>query len=171
MGFVVGITEDVEDNVWLEISGNPRELVQIRNYHVKRVFQRLKYPMGRRSGRSARRYLVGVAEWRPGAISRGDTRHLSLPSKERLCGHQVSAEPDGSVFGATDFGLIGWRQGKEQILTRENGLPCDAINSFVRDRAGAIWLYTQCGLVRIPHEEFEGWWRNPSARVRIRFFD
>lgn len=172
MGFVVGITEDAEDNVWLEISGNPRELVQIRNYHVKRVFSAPEVPDGQKVGADPHGGIwLGLlngdlARYREGKL---DTFHF--PRKKDSMVNQVSAEPDGSVFGATDFGLIGWRQGKQQILTRENGLPCDAINSFVRDRAGAIWLYTQCGLVRIPHEEFEGWWRNPSARVRIRFFD
>jgi hypothetical protein len=40
---------------------------------------------------------------------------------------QVTVMPDGSVLGATAFGLLGWRTGKQSMLTKRNGLPCDGV--------------------------------------------
>jgi streptogramin lyase len=85
--------------------------------------------------------------------------------------NQIDVNQDGSVFGATQFGLIGWRTGKQQILTTKNGLPCDSINALVWDAVGALWLYTQCGLVEIAGQEIRKWWRNDSATLRMRVFD
>ena len=50
---------------------------------------------------------------------------------------QVFISPDGSVLGATAFGLIGWKDGKKQILTVRNGLPCNGINAIIADRENA----------------------------------
>ena len=48
LGFVVGIAEDIDHNVWAEISGVPRELIRIRDLQVKEVFPAPQMPAARK---------------------------------------------------------------------------------------------------------------------------
>lgn len=80
-------------------------------------------------------------------------------------------DEDGFVwFGATK-GLLGFRAGKLQALTIKNGLPCDRINALVLDKHDALWLYAQCGLIKIDHSELVRWWNNPAYQVTNVVFD
>jgi signal transduction histidine kinase/ligand-binding sensor domain-containing protein len=172
LGFVVGIAEDIEDNVWAEISGSPRELVRIENSEVKEIFPAPAMPAARKVAADPQGGIwLGLmsgdlARYRKGKL---DTFHFPHRLDSRV--EQVSVEDDGEVLGATGFGLIGWRDGKQQTLTEQNGLPCSHVNSFVKDKRGALWLYTQCGLIEIPSQEVEKWWEHSSAKLQIRIFD
>lgn len=73
-------------------------------------------------------------------------------------------------FGATK-GLIGFRAGKLQIMTTTNGLPCERINTLIFDSHRSLWLYAQCGLIRIDHYELENWWLHPATQVKTTVFD
>jgi len=78
---------------------------------------------------------------------------------------------DGSVLGATVFGLIAWKQGKKETLTVRNGLPCNSVFSMIPDNAGALWLSTQCGFVEIAGTELQQWWEQPDSVLKLRVFD
>jgi hypothetical protein len=67
--------------------------------------------------------------------------------------------------------VIGWRKGKQQTLTMQNGIPCDGINTLIRDHRDDLWLYTQCGLVQISERELQRWWSDPGIKVNMRIFD
>jgi signal transduction histidine kinase/ligand-binding sensor domain-containing protein len=73
-------------------------------------------------------------------------------------------------FGATR-GLIAFRDGKMQVMTATNGLPCERINTLILDNHHSLWLYAQCGLIRIDRNELEKWWRHPGVRVKTTLFD
>ena len=85
--------------------------------------------------------------------------------------NQVLLSSDGSVLGATSYGLIGWSNGKQQTLSVRNGLPCDAVNGFVEDGNGALWLHMQCGLVEIARSDLQKWWAHPDVSLQPRVFD
>jgi signal transduction histidine kinase len=106
-----------------------------------------------------------MARYRQGKLER-----FQFPHKLDSLVNEIGVNPDGSVLGATGFGLIGWRDGKQRILTVANGLPCDNVNTFIRDNRGGLWLYTQCGLVEIAEHELEKWWDRGDAVLRIRVF-
>ena len=84
---------------------------------------------------------------------------------------QVGMTPDGAALGATTGGLIGWRDGTLRTLTMQNGLPCVGVHAFIFDQQGALWLYTQCGLVRIAETELRKWWERGDAVVDVKVFD
>jgi PAS domain S-box-containing protein len=84
---------------------------------------------------------------------------------------QVEVRPDGTVLGATPVGVIGWHDGKKQILGSRNGLPCDFIYSLISDKTGTLWLYTQCGLVAVAPDDLQRWWDHPETTVKVRTFD
>jgi Y_Y_Y domain len=79
--------------------------------------------------------------------------------------------PDGSIFGGTEFGVVGWKNGRQQILTVRKGLPCDDMNGLISDNQENLWLYTGCGLVEIPKGEVERWWEKPDEKLKVRVFD
>ena len=85
--------------------------------------------------------------------------------------HELIVSRDGSILGATSSGVIGWLNGKQQRMTMQNGLPCDGVNTLLEDRHGSLWLYMQCGLVRIPRSEFERWRDDPGHIFVARTFD
>ena len=78
---------------------------------------------------------------------------------------------NGTLLGATVFGLIGWNKGTKRILTTRNGLPCDSVQALVTDRRGDLWLDTQCGVVRITLTDQQTWWRDETARIQPTVFD
>jgi len=172
LGFVVGIAEDLASNVWVEVSGTPRELIRLRNLQVQEVIPAPGMPAARKLAADPKGGIwLGltsgdIARYRNGKL---DTFHFQHQTASFV--NEISVNPDGSVLGATGFGLIGWREGKQQILTARNGLPCDSINSFVRDGSDALWLYSQCGLIRISEKELQKWWANAAAVLQMRTYD
>jgi DNA-binding CsgD family transcriptional regulator/ligand-binding sensor domain-containing protein len=49
LGFVVGLSGDMEDNIWAEISGSPRELLRVVDSQVAQIFQAPEMPAARRA--------------------------------------------------------------------------------------------------------------------------
>ena len=78
--------------------------------------------------------------------------------------NQVSVEADGYVLAASAAGLLGWHNGRQQVLTTQNGLPCNSVNSYIRDNDGAMWLSMSCGLVQISAQQFREWWGHPLIK-------
>jgi signal transduction histidine kinase len=100
---------------------------------------------------------------------RTETFHFQHVPDSRV--EQVTVNPDGSVLGATAFGVIGWRQGKQLTLTTRNGLPCNSVYAFVSDQRGNLWLNTQCALVKITNQDLQKWWQDPDVVVQPSVFD
>src|SRR5262249_28191515 len=84
---------------------------------------------------------------------------------------QVVVTADGAALGATSRGVVGWRNGTLRTMTTQNGLPCDFVHAAIFDTQGALWLYTQCGLVRIASADLKRWWERADAVVDVRVFD
>ena len=86
-------------------------------------------------------------------------------------------EQDGALLIATEHGLSRLKNGRFARLTSENGLPCDAVHWFQEDDAGSVWLYTSCGLVRVPRSELDAWANavdqdiNARRKVQAMVFD
>jgi signal transduction histidine kinase/ligand-binding sensor domain-containing protein len=85
---------------------------------------------------------------------------------------QVVVTSDGAVLGARMDGLIAWHDGGTQrTLTVQNGLPCGGVYAFAFDTQGALWLYTQCGLLNIAETELRKWWKRGDTVVKVNVFD
>jgi signal transduction histidine kinase/ligand-binding sensor domain-containing protein len=63
----------------------------------------------------------------------------------------------GVLWIATDGGLSLLRNGRLSTVTKENGLPCDAVHWTMPDDFGSVWLMTPCGLVRAKLSDLESW--------------
>ena len=171
LGFVVGMTEDIDHDIWVEISGTPRELIRIHNLRVTDEFPAPQMPAARRVAADPKGGIwLGLMSGDMARYRQGKLETFHFPHQTAYVVNEISVDPDGSVLGATSFGLLGWRETKRQVMTVQNGLPCDVINTFVRDGNTALWLYTQCGLVRIAERELQKWWENPGATLQMRVF-
>jgi len=83
----------------------------------------------------------------------------------------IAAAPDGSILAGTAFGVVAWKDGKQQILSVRNGLPCNYVSGLISDDAGNLWLFAQCGLVEVPSEQMRLWWEQPDRKLSLRAFD
>src|SRR5216683_2702893 len=159
IGVVSGMTEDVDNNIWVEAYGPPRTLLRIKDLKVQEEFLLPQMPAARKVAADPKGGIwLGLMNGDLARYWHGKTEIFSFKQGEDSRVNQLVVNSDGSVLGATALGLVGWREGKQQTLTVRNGLPCDAVNAFSEDSHRALWLYTQCGLVEIAGTEMQRWW-------------
>ena len=170
-GLIVGITEDTQNNIWAEVSGSRRELIRIQGLTVVDTYSQSIIPSARPLAADVHGGIwLGL---RSGDLARFQDGHAHVypfRHKEDSDVHQVIVNSDESVFGTTAFGLVAWSHAKSQILTTRNGLPCDGITGVVWDDQGALWLYTECGLVRIEKADLQRWWADSGTVIAPTVF-
>ena len=170
--FIVGITEDIQHNIWAEVSGANRELVRIRNLKVVDEYTEAAVPSARQLAGDAHGAIwLGLRSGNLARFSDGHTEVISFPHSIDSDVRQVVVNSDDSVFGTTAFGLVAWRNGKTQILTSRNGLPCNGIVGAVWDNTGNLWLDTECALVKIAKADMQRWWNDSASNVFPKTFD
>ena len=169
---VDAITEDVNQNIWaLTIAGH---LLRVTNQIGKEV----------REGTSDSPqpgFLVpdhdgGIwVAWRNGKLAHYPNGSVGATA---LKGHDSSfsvrgvlVDSDDSVLVSTNEGLFRWDGKVWSVLNRRNGLPCDAIFSAIKDNNGDLWLYSQCGLVRLGRAELEKWRTHSDSSLNTEVFD
>jgi ligand-binding sensor domain-containing protein len=132
IGFVVGMTEDVDHNIWAEISGTPRTLFRIQDFNIQEAFAAPQMPAARRvapdpgSGIWLGLIRGDLARYKNGQLEIFPFRHSTVPGFDTEV-NQLLVTSDGAVLGATHFGLIASRNGTQQTLTVQNGLPWDEL--------------------------------------------
>jgi signal transduction histidine kinase/ligand-binding sensor domain-containing protein len=168
-GLAVGITEDTSHNIWVEAGP---ALLLIQNLKVQKEFPPTAVPSARKIVADPRGGIwLGLrtgdlAHYRDGQV---DTFRFGDHPKAMVTAIMVAS--DGSVLGATGFGVVGWKDGKKQILNVRNGLPCNEVNSLISDDAGNLWLYAQCGLIKIGNDQMQLWWEHPNRKLELRVLD
>jgi len=172
IGVVVGMTEDVDHNVWVETIGPPRMLIRIQNLKVQEEFPVPRMPPARKVVADPEGGIwLGLMNGDLARYRHGKTEIFPFKHGEDSRVNQLIVNSDGSVLGATPLGVIGWKAGKQQTLTVRNGLPCDSVYALIADSQGDLWLYTQCGLVDISDSELQRWWGHPDITVQVKTFD
>ena len=170
-GALSAIGEDANQNIWALTDHN--DIFRIRN----RIAQKIILEMGKSQLRGLlpdpaggvwiasgngdlTHYLDGSV--RTIALNRGDSSPLV---------EGIVADSDNSVLEFTSHGLFRWDNHSWQVLDGHNGLPCDVIYSALKDSDGALWLYSQCGLLKIERAEVERWYQGSTGKLRIELFD
>jgi ligand-binding sensor domain-containing protein/signal transduction histidine kinase len=176
IGHTSFVAEDVDGNIWASnVYKGARRLTRIHDYRVQEEFSPPQIPAAR----------VVVADPRAGVwlgLLNGDLAWLKngrpeifhvekQDPKEHWDVEQLIVNPDGSVFGTTRSGLVAWKNGKGQMLTVRNGLPCNAMHSVVTDANGNLWLYADCGLIEIARDEVQKWWNHPDVVLQMKVLD
>jgi PAS domain S-box-containing protein len=173
LGLVVGITEDVDGNIWAECKGaQERRLVRIRDFKVREQFSEPQVPGAHAIAADPKGGIwLGTLTGDLAFFEDGIAHAFPLNLKSKHWAYQIAVESDGSVITASHDGLVMLRDGKVQRMGKENGLPCDAVNGFVLDNNQSLWLNTPCGFIEIAAADFQRWWIHPDTIVQSRLFD
>jgi signal transduction histidine kinase/ligand-binding sensor domain-containing protein len=92
-------------------------------------------------------------------MTKGPVAHLRL-------------DRDGAVWAATQNGGVSRiKDGRITTLTTSNGLPCAKVHWTTEEDDRSLWLYTACGLIRIPHSQVDAWISDPVSRVEPTLWD
>jgi signal transduction histidine kinase len=165
-GLIVGITEDTQHHIWAEVSGSHRELIQIQERKVVDAYPQSIIPSARPLAADPHGGIwLGLRDGNLARFQDGRAHVYTFPHQTDSDVRQVLVNSDDSVFGTTAFGLVAWSQAKSQILTTHNGLPCDGMIGVAWDNQGALWLYTECGLVKIEKADLQRWWVDSNTVI------
>ncbi len=173
LGMVIGLIEDIDGNIWAECRGKSQKLVRIRDFKVREVFPAPQVPAAWMLAPDPHGGIWIATRSGDLVLFRQGVQHkFSLnPNARNPAPHNILSLADGSVLAAFDDGLVGFREGKVQRMTTKNGLPCDFIISFIRDKEKRWWLYTRCGIVEFSDSDLQRWWSSPDAVIQTRIFD
>jgi hypothetical protein len=81
------------------------------------------------------------------------------------------ADPADPLLLATRNGLLRWDGGRWQVLNKENGFPCDHLESLIKDRHGSLWIESGCGLLKMEASELLRWGRGEEHQPKVTTFD
>jgi signal transduction histidine kinase/ligand-binding sensor domain-containing protein len=171
-GMIVGITEDVSHNIWVESKGPPMTLMRIEDFRVREEFPAPQTPAARRIAPDPAGGLwLGLINGDLARFHGGHTETFQFEHHPDSRVEQMTVNADGSVLAATASGLRGWKRGKLSTLTVRNGLPCDVAYGLVTDDRANLWIYLGCGLVEVSSADLQNWWNDPNFVVHPRVFD
>ena len=147
-------------------------LIRIQNLKVREEFPAPPMPLARKLVADPQSGIwLGLVNGDLARFRSGKTEIFPFAGHPDSRVLALTASSDGSILGATAFGVIGWKNGKQQILTVRNGLPCDSIDALISDNQGDLWLHAECGLIKIANDEVQRWWGQPESRLKVRVFD
>jgi signal transduction histidine kinase/streptogramin lyase len=171
-GMIVGITEDVSNNIWVESKGPPMTLMRIENFRVREEFPAPQTPAARRIAPDPSGGLwLGLMNGDLARFNEGRTEIFEFENHPDSRVEQMTVNEDGSVLAATASGLRGWKRGRLSTLMVRNGLPCDVAYGLVIDDRANLWIYLGCGLIEVSSAELQDWWNDPDFVVHPRIFD
>ena len=137
LGLVVGLTEDVDGNIWAECKGAQRRLIRIRDFKVREQFPEPQVPGAKAIAADPKGGIwLGTLTGDLTFFREGIAHTFPLKLKSKSWAYQIAVDPDGSVITASHDGLVMLRAGKVQRLGKENGLPCD-------ESMASLWTTTK----------------------------
>jgi signal transduction histidine kinase/ligand-binding sensor domain-containing protein len=110
----------------------------------------------------------GIAYLRQGHVERSYTPADGLGAGRVT---HLRTDEQGALWASTEGGLSRVWGGHVATLSTKNGLPCDAVHWSEEDADHSVWLYLECGLVRISASEMSAWIANPNQPVRVTSLD
>ena len=172
VGLVVGITEDIDGNIWAECVGDHRKLVRIRDFEVREEFSKAQVPAAHDIAADPKGGIwLGSLTGDLTFFRDGRARTFPLKLKSQTWAYQIAVDPEGSVITATDDGLVVLHDGTVQRLNKENGLPCEGVYGFAADDNKNLWLNTPCGYIEVAAADVRRWSVHPDTIVQPRVFD
>jgi signal transduction histidine kinase/streptogramin lyase len=170
IGFVTGMAEDANHNVWVTANRPPRTVLRLQGLEVREEYSGARMPRQVAVDPTGGVWLGllngDLAHYRDGKLTEYPFAH----DKSALL-NQLLADRDGSVLAATSYGLIGWQHGKQLRLTDKNGLPCNEIGAMTFDDRDNLWLLMNCALGELTNTDLQRWRQNPDSHVSLRTLD
>lgn len=113
-------------------------------------------------------YTGGLSYYGGGRVRRVPLSGGPQPAVEVL---DLSVDRDGTLWAATAKGLARISNGHLSTLTTANGLPCNKVHWLINEDSSSSWLYTQCGLLRVPRKDLDAWAADPKKSIHVTTFD
>jgi signal transduction histidine kinase/ligand-binding sensor domain-containing protein len=174
VGIVLAMTEDIDHNVWASVirnpPGRPTRLICFRDGRFIKEISDPGLDVVSLAADPQSGLWLGLS---PGGLARyrnDQVQVLPLNDASVRVG-QVLASSDGSVLAASDHGLVEWRGDSQHTLDENNGLPCNRIFAMVADKHSDLWLYAQCGLIKIKSDDLQRWREHSELKVKFDLFD
>src|SRR6266849_2211591 len=171
-GGFIAISEDTNQNIWALTS----------RHRVFRIKDRIPHEVMSLSSDSPRtgflapdreggiwiggRYVT-LTRYRNGSVQTISPK--GLDSSSAVFG--LIIDSDNSLLVLTSNGLFRWNANGWQVLDKHNGLPCDVIYSAIKDDDGALWLYSQCGIVKVDRSALDRWRQRSDIKLTVEVFD
>ena len=171
-GPIAGITEDTKGNIWAQVYGDDQRLLRVHGDTIQEEFRNPQTRLARTLAVDGDDNVwMGLKDGNLAVYRHGTFETISYEHTKQTSVREVIVDGDGSVLGATSYGVIGWRRGKKTTLSVRNGLPCDATLGLVLDKAGDLWVSMPCGVAEIDKAELQRWWNDPSTKIRLKIND
>ena len=171
-GDLSAITEDANHTIWVLTSS--RGLYRVEDRSVSKVLSVSSdnRPSGFLAADHEGGIWVGTLNGTLTYYRAGQAHTISLPAPDSsFTLMDMAVDYDDSLLLSTSNGLFRWDNQHWNVLNNRNGLPGDAVFTAIRDNAGALWLFTQRGLVKIEQSEYEKWRRQPGSKLAVEIFD
>jgi signal transduction histidine kinase/ligand-binding sensor domain-containing protein len=168
-GMIFALAQDREGDIWAAVRGQPSRVVRIRQDRTVESMEPAAFSSARSLASDA-----GGGIWV--GLKSGDIAQADAPARPISTGVNspvldIAVTRDGLVLGATDKGLIAFKDGALRVLSAKDGLPCDAIRGLADGEDGSLWLATSCGLAQVGLADIEDALRQPAHAVSAKVID
>ncbi len=169
-GFIVSMAEDAVGGLWAVSTGPPRKIISIDSDTLlaSPVLQTLD--VSKITGDTQGGLWLGTNSGDISHYFKGTITNYPFKHDSHLRISQLLVLPNNSVLAASEFGLAYISNKAVHVLNTHSGLPCAGVSKFVFDSTGDLWLYMQCGLVRVSQSQIQHWFSDPSAQIETRTF-
>lgn len=176
IGTVLSITEDADANVWALSSAGGRGQTHLYRTRDGRVTEEITLDsiIGPTRIVADEKSSIWILYYSRDKLARyhdGQIETFPLASDESGLIVFWFVHFDDALWMATNKGLYRLKEGRLSVLDSSNGLPCSPVYSFVKDNLGSLWLYGQCGLLRVSATDMAAWLNSPESKIAVETFD
>jgi signal transduction histidine kinase/ligand-binding sensor domain-containing protein len=173
LGTVMSITQDNAGDIWAATHIPKTYLVHIHDFKVVEQIplapDRYALALGRDPGGGV---WLGLRSGGLAHYQNGDLEYVTAaPGFFSNMVSNVFVDDDGTVWGATEQGVMLWKQGTFRMIGPREGLPCDVASNITRDLHQNLWINSPCGFVMIQGSDLLRWWQHPSGRLATHTLD
>ena len=170
---ISSIAQDETGALWAVLSrSGARTLLQIENYQVVRTIElpakdRAKWLAPDRDGG----LWVGANSGELSYLKNGQRSFVKIPTSSVSFGvTDLRVTPDNTLLLSTGIGLFLKTRQQWRVLNQDRGLPCSTIYSALDDSDGNLWLFGECGLLRVSTGDLQRLRADELFRVHPRVF-
>ena len=172
LGQAVQIVGDGDRGIWMLKEGPETIMMRIMKDHSIKTYRVSDQPS--RSdpiGTDIRGgVVVSMANGDIGRIIDGDV-HIYHAPRDQTQFAGILPNPDGSLWAATEDGIVSWDKGTWHRISTNNGLPCKRIFSIVRGGLGQIWGTAECGTFRLSEQDLKSVENGQRTSLKVDVFD
>ncbi|MFT3754784.1 MAG: diguanylate cyclase [Pseudoxanthomonas sp.] len=168
---VRALLEEAGGELWV---GTSNGLAHYRNGSLQRVYGRedgLSGAFVRALHRSPDGVLwIGTPEGLSTLTADGALR-TGEPGFPAIGVFDFLGDADGTLWIASDHGLLRWREGRLHHYDRAAGMPRDTLFRILDDGNGYLWLSSNHGIFRVARSEFDQIDGGRRERLSVETFD